>query len=97
MKKTQHVSKSAYTLLQQEVERLRAEAAYAEELRIKAEAKAAQLTAEKAALAQALQEERDRFRKVIKEFVNRRSERYKAPVISEEQLSLFADQMVALA
>ncbi len=127
MKKTQHikVSKSAYALLQQEVERLRAEAAHAEELRIKAEvkaaqldelrctaeiraiqldelhrnaeAKAAQLTAEKAALAQALQEERDRFRKVIKEFVNRRSERYKAPVISEEQLSLFADQMVALA
>jgi hypothetical protein len=85
MKNTQHikVSKAEYAALQRELESLRAEAV--------------QHQAEKAALAQALQRERDRLRKVIKEFVKRRSERYKAPVINEEQLSLFADQFVTVA
>ena len=99
MKNTQHikVSKAEYAALQRELESLRAEAVRFDEMRREAEAKAAQLEAEKAALAQALQRERDRLRKVIKEFVKRRSERYKAPVINEEQLSLFADQFVAVA
>jgi transposase len=69
--------------MQEELARLRAESA--------------QLVAEKAALVEAIQEERDRFRKVIKALLERGSERYKAPVIGEDQLSLFAEQLVAIA
>ncbi|MBK8655634.1 MAG: hypothetical protein IPN20_17375 [Haliscomenobacter sp.] len=56
-----------------------------------------QLEAEKAVLEQALEEERDRFRRAIKGLMQRRSERYQTASINEEQLSLFAEQLVALA
>ena len=85
MKNTQRIkiSRSEYASMQEELARLRAESA--------------QLVAEKAALVEAMQEDRDRFRKVIKALIERGSERYKAPVIGEDQLSLFAEQLVAIA
>ncbi len=55
------------------------------------------LEGQKAALQQALEDERARLRKVIKEFVARKSERYKAQPVGEEQLSLFAEQLLNLA
>lgn len=109
MKNAQHIKirQSEYASLKQELLRLRAQAARQEQagqaLR-QAEAKAAaleaekiQLEAEKAVLEQALEEERDRFRRAIKGLMQRRSERYQTASINEEQLSLFAEQFIALA
>lgn len=98
MKNTQHikVSKSAYESMQKELARLRAESTLVNRLRQEAEAKTAKLQAEKAALLEAIQAERDRFRKAIKELFERGSERYKHPVVDENQLSLFAGQIIAL-
>ena len=99
MKETQTitVSKAEYASLKQEVERLRLGAEQAQRARLEAEAKAARLEAEKAMLQQTLEEERARLRKVIKEFVARKSERYKAQDIAEGQLSMFAEQLMSLA
>ncbi len=99
MKKTQTItlSQSEYASLKQEVERLRLHAEQAQRDRLEAEAKAAQLEAEKAVLKQALEEERARLLKVIKAFVVRRSERYKAQDIPDGQLSLFAEQLLNLS
>ncbi|MBK8657220.1 MAG: hypothetical protein IPN20_25755 [Haliscomenobacter sp.] len=55
------------------------------------------MEAEKAVLEQVLEEERDRFRRAIKGLMQRRSERYQTASINEEQLSLFAEQLIALA
>lgn len=106
MKKTQTItlSQSEYASLKQEVERLRVHAEQAaakyeqaQKARLEAETKAARLEAEKAVLQQTLEEERARLLKVIKTFVARKSERYKAQDIAEGQLSLFAEQLLNLS
>ena len=98
------VNQAEYASLKQELSRLRSQAAQAsakyeqaEQERQAAQVRAAQLEAEKAVLQQTLQEERDRLRKIIKEFVARKSERYKAGPISEGQLNLFAEQLLSMA
>ena len=102
MKNAQHIKirQSEYASLKQELLRLRAQAARQEQAEAKAaalESEKMQLEAEKAVLAQVLEEERDRFRRAIKGLMQRRSERYQTASINEEQLSLFAEQLVALA
>jgi chromosome segregation ATPase len=86
MKKTQEirVDKEEYASMKQELLRLRVQAKQAEAGRLEAERsrleaqeRAARLEAEKVVLQQTLEDERNRLRKIIKEFVARRSERYK--------------------
>jgi hypothetical protein len=105
MKKTQEirVDKEEYASMKQELLRLRVQAKQAEAGRLEAERsrleaqeRAARLEAEKVVLQQTLEDERNRLRKIIKEFVARRSERYKGGVVSEGQLSLFVEQLVQL-
>jgi transposase len=105
MKKTQEirVDKEEYASMKQELLRLRVQAKQAEAGRLEAERsrleaqeRAARLEAEKVVLQQTLEDERNRLRKIIKEFVARRSERYKSGVIAEGQLSLFVEQLVQL-
>jgi transposase len=98
MKQTQTitVSKAEYAFLKQEVERLGLSAEQAEKERLQAQARVARLEAEKAVLQQTLEEERARLRKIIKEFVARKSERYKAQDIPDGQLNLFAEQLLEL-
>lgn len=66
-------------LLRLRVQAKQAEAGFleAERSRLEAQERAARLEAEKAVLQQTLEDERNRLRKIIKEFVARRSERYK--------------------
>jgi transposase len=113
MKKTQAIilSKAEYASMKQELLRLKARANQAETERLEAQERAARLEAEnqaleaenqaleaeKIVLQQTLEEERNRLRKIIKEFVARRSERYKAGVVAEGQLNLFVEQLVQMA
>lgn len=88
------VNQSEYASMKQEVERLRLQAEQVLAERVVMQAKVEQLEAENALLHQALEEERARLRKVIKEFVARRSERYKAKEVGEEQINQFAEQLL---
>ncbi|MBK7410717.1 MAG: IS66 family transposase [Saprospirales bacterium] len=105
MKKTQKITVSIeeYASMKQELLRLRGQAKQAEAERLEAlkravrlEAEKQALEAEKTVLQQTLEDERNRLRKIIKEFVARRSRSYKAGVIAEGQLSLFVEQLVQL-
>lgn len=91
------MDKAEYASMKQELLRLRLQAKQAEAERLEAQERAARLEAEKAVLQQTLEDERNRLRKIIKEFVARRSERYKTGIVSEGQLSLFVEQLVQLS